>query len=695
MSNTELDDEGLVIRYAQGDAVAFDQLYRRYELRVWRYLERNVYNVATSNNLLQESWFTLARNSASLESAPRFSARLFTVAHDRMTSSRRTQTAQGRPAVAANRTPADPGQVDGLTQAVRQLPNEQRESYLLQLEGELSIGDIGEITNVTLETVQSRLHLARLTLRELLTGQTAEAALSEDQLSEVDDLYRRLSALDAGRPEEWVRRKVQAYSAQQAAERAVRATVKPKEASGSPAPAPKVDPVLPIAEKESANKPSLRLVAIGVIGAVALVGIIIAVPRLMAPRNTSTSNPSPAAAPQPEKETPPVAAAEVPQASESTASAPTSPPLESSQPTSPTPPAPVTSATSPPPVAQSAAARSIAQKPVVQEPSRPPTPVISTNPAGTPRARETGPQSAPTGSNLAETTAPTPRPAVSADLAPAPQTTSTAPSTNTQVASAPTSTAVPSASQATSTPTSTSASTPASTSGSSPDELCRAAEDGDMRALRAALTGNVDVNARDGHGHTALILAIQQNHLAIVRELMAHGADPKAPDSQGSTPLKVARIRNDAGILVALQDRSIRPQPPAAAPSKTHAASTPVPTQALTPTPPPPPVSSAIATPAAAASTPPDGLCRAAEDGDTRALKAALADNADVNGQDANGHTALILAIQTEHVAIVKELMAHGADPNKADSKGNTPQKVARIRNNLAILVALKGNGAH
>ena len=49
---------------------------------------------------------------------------------------------------------------------------------------------------------------------------------SQEQLSEVDHLYRRLSALDPGHPGEWVRRKVQAYAAQQAAERAVRASAK-------------------------------------------------------------------------------------------------------------------------------------------------------------------------------------------------------------------------------------------------------------------------------------------------------------------------------------------------------------------------------------------------------------------------------------------------------------------------------------
>jgi RNA polymerase sigma-70 factor (ECF subfamily) len=68
MTNTEEDDEALIGRYARGDTAAFDQLYRRHELRVWRYLERNVCNQATSDDLLQEIWFALARNAASLES---------------------------------------------------------------------------------------------------------------------------------------------------------------------------------------------------------------------------------------------------------------------------------------------------------------------------------------------------------------------------------------------------------------------------------------------------------------------------------------------------------------------------------------------------------------------------------------------------------------------------------------------------
>ena len=164
--DTMEDDETLVGRYARGDATAFDHLYRRYEARLWRYLERNVCHQATSDELLPEIWFAVARNATSLESETRFRTRLFTLAHDRMIDVLRTRPESGgRPAAA--RDPAN-----ALTRALGQLPSEQREAYLLEIEGQLSLGDIAEVTESTVETVQSRLRLARLKLHELLNEQT-------------------------------------------------------------------------------------------------------------------------------------------------------------------------------------------------------------------------------------------------------------------------------------------------------------------------------------------------------------------------------------------------------------------------------------------------------------------------------------------------------------------------------------------
>jgi len=155
----EESDEALVGRYVRGDATAFDQLYKRHELRVWRYLQRNVRDQDTADELLQEVWFALARNAASLESTTRFRTRLFTLAYDRMAESLRT------------RPPAEDSQAgtaNGLAHTIADLPREQREAYLLQMEGQLSVGEIAEITESTIDTANTRLRQARLKLRELL-----------------------------------------------------------------------------------------------------------------------------------------------------------------------------------------------------------------------------------------------------------------------------------------------------------------------------------------------------------------------------------------------------------------------------------------------------------------------------------------------------------------------------------------------
>jgi RNA polymerase sigma factor (sigma-70 family) len=168
----EDSDEALIGRYAHGEAAAFDQLYKRHELSVWRYLERNVRNQATADDLLLEVWCALARNTASLESTTRLRTRLFTLAHDRMTDSLRARAAKGSPAAAASRPAVAHDPANAIARAIGQLPSEQREAYLLQIEGQLSVGDIAEITESTVDTVQSRLRLARLKLHELLSEKT-------------------------------------------------------------------------------------------------------------------------------------------------------------------------------------------------------------------------------------------------------------------------------------------------------------------------------------------------------------------------------------------------------------------------------------------------------------------------------------------------------------------------------------------
>ena len=63
----EDSDEALMLRYAAGDLGAFDVLYGRHELAVWRFVFRSVKVQAVADDLLQDVWFAVARNAARYE----------------------------------------------------------------------------------------------------------------------------------------------------------------------------------------------------------------------------------------------------------------------------------------------------------------------------------------------------------------------------------------------------------------------------------------------------------------------------------------------------------------------------------------------------------------------------------------------------------------------------------------------------
>jgi RNA polymerase sigma-70 factor (ECF subfamily) len=186
MTNAGESDEALMVRYARGDSAAVELIYRRHELRIWRYLERNVRNRATADDLMQEVWFAVARDAVRYEPTARFTTWLFTIAHHRMIDSIRTSRPQlsletvGYEAESVvEQLTADPcasplaaavarDQAGALNRAVESLPAEQREAFLLQVEGELSVEEISAITDSSFETTKSRLRYARTKLRELL-----------------------------------------------------------------------------------------------------------------------------------------------------------------------------------------------------------------------------------------------------------------------------------------------------------------------------------------------------------------------------------------------------------------------------------------------------------------------------------------------------------------------------------------------
>jgi RNA polymerase sigma-70 factor (ECF subfamily) len=180
MTEHDLSDEELMERYRDGDAAAFDVIYGRHRGGLFRYMLRQCGNRGVAEELFQEVWMNLVRARASYTVQARFSTYLYRLAHNRLVEYYRSQpgaavavtdedaalesTAGARgddPAVAADARQ----QAQRLLQLLDELPQAQREAFLLQQEGDMSVEEIAAATGVNLETAKSRLRYALAKLR--------------------------------------------------------------------------------------------------------------------------------------------------------------------------------------------------------------------------------------------------------------------------------------------------------------------------------------------------------------------------------------------------------------------------------------------------------------------------------------------------------------------------------------------------
>jgi len=185
-SAIDTTDEALMQSFAQGQSSAFEQLYDRHETGVWRFVFRSVQNQAVADDLVQELWFAVARMAASYEPTAKFKTWLFTMARNRVID--HVRTAKNHVSIDAEnddgesmfsdlaaesrlgplRQVSSREQATALLNAIEQLPDDQREVFLMQAEGDMSVGEIAAATGVSFETAKSRLRYARSKLKVLL-----------------------------------------------------------------------------------------------------------------------------------------------------------------------------------------------------------------------------------------------------------------------------------------------------------------------------------------------------------------------------------------------------------------------------------------------------------------------------------------------------------------------------------------------
>lgn len=178
----DLSDRELMVMFKHGRREAFEVLFARYRNHVWSYLRRLLADRTSAEDLTQDVFLAVIRSRESYEPEAPFAAWLFRIATNAARSHlRRARGAtiqslrDGENDVLADADVESPHQVayghelnSALEQAVRQLPDAQREVFLLHQVHRLDDGDIAQALGLAPASVRVYLHRARQMLYEKL-----------------------------------------------------------------------------------------------------------------------------------------------------------------------------------------------------------------------------------------------------------------------------------------------------------------------------------------------------------------------------------------------------------------------------------------------------------------------------------------------------------------------------------------------
>lgn len=174
--------EILLERYRRGDDTAFGELVARYEDKLFAFLTRMIGDSHLAEDVFQQVFVKVAKNAGLYDGRASFSTWLFRIARNAaLDELRRRKRHPDGPsgerdlsAMADTRveTPLDRLTREELGRrmraAIEELPEAQREAFLLKEEGDLDFGEIGAVLGCGKETAKSRFRLAVGKLRALL-----------------------------------------------------------------------------------------------------------------------------------------------------------------------------------------------------------------------------------------------------------------------------------------------------------------------------------------------------------------------------------------------------------------------------------------------------------------------------------------------------------------------------------------------
>ena len=182
VNNVEPSDDALFERYRNGDATAFEQLLARHQSALFGFLVRMEGNRALAEDLFQETWLRVVRESQRYRAEQKFSCWLFTIANrlaiDELRRRKRWNTVSVDDDEAVVTLPANgPSAAEEtdrrrtlsrIEAAVATLQPALRQVFLLREHGGVSFKEVAAITGAPLGTVLWRMSAALKHLRKEL-----------------------------------------------------------------------------------------------------------------------------------------------------------------------------------------------------------------------------------------------------------------------------------------------------------------------------------------------------------------------------------------------------------------------------------------------------------------------------------------------------------------------------------------------
>ncbi|MHC4450804.1 MAG: RNA polymerase sigma factor [Planctomycetota bacterium] len=184
-------DRELMVAFQGGDPEAFDVLLRRYERMLANYFYKQCYDRTFAQDLVQETFLRILRSAHRYRPEAKFKTFLFTVARNLWIDNHRSRKAAPRTisadlplgedgATLADMVPNDEAAAvtrledreaaSMVREALQELPDGQREVWLLAVDQDLKQREIAQVLEIPLGTVKSRMNAAVTRLRGLLGG---------------------------------------------------------------------------------------------------------------------------------------------------------------------------------------------------------------------------------------------------------------------------------------------------------------------------------------------------------------------------------------------------------------------------------------------------------------------------------------------------------------------------------------------